>query len=91
MAWLSSICFYSSLLLLSEHFTRAQPLPTPPLQWLNLTGLLQGPSPPPLKDASIGYDDSSRSVIIFGGESQDGVVQSQSYLYVAHLRIGEFL
>ena len=33
--------------------------PVPPLQWLNLTGLLQGSSqPPPLKNAIIGYDES---------------------------------
>jgi len=33
--------------------------PVPPLQWLNLTGLLQGSSqPPPLKNALIGYDES---------------------------------
>ncbi|KAI0701810.1 hypothetical protein BC835DRAFT_1404461 [Cytidiella melzeri] len=52
----------------------------PPLQWINLTGLLSGPAPPPLKDASIGYDDNSRMLLIFGGESQEGVPQSQTYL-----------
>ncbi|KAI0092066.1 hypothetical protein BDY19DRAFT_884931 [Irpex rosettiformis] len=52
----------------------------PPLQWINLTGLLSGPAPPPLKDASIGYDDTSRSLLIFGGESQQGIPQSQTYL-----------
>ncbi len=52
----------------------------PPLQWINLTGLLSGPAPPPLKDASIGYDDTSRSLLIFGGESSQGIPQSQTYL-----------
>jgi len=54
--------------------------PTPPLQWINLTSLLQGSPIPPLKDASIGYDDTSRSLLIFGGESQGGFPQSQTYL-----------
>jgi hypothetical protein len=39
-------------------------IPVPPLQWLNLSGLLHGPSPPPLKDAAIGYDET-RYVILF--------------------------
>ncbi|KAK0206538.1 hypothetical protein DFS33DRAFT_1420130 [Desarmillaria ectypa] len=53
----------------------------PPLQWINLTNLLQGSThPPALKDASIGYDETSRNVIIFGGESEGGFAQSQTYL-----------
>jgi hypothetical protein len=56
--------------------------PVPPLQWINLTGLLQGPSAPPLKDASIGYDNTTRTLIIFGGESQGGLPQQQTYLSV---------
>ena len=32
----------------------------PPLQWINITGLLQGSTqPPPLKDAAIGYDETT--------------------------------
>ncbi|CAL1700948.1 unnamed protein product [Somion occarium] len=55
--------------------------PVPPLQWINLTPLLGGSAaPPPLKDASIGYDDTSRNVIIFGGESSQGFPQSSTYL-----------
>ncbi|TFK75923.1 hypothetical protein BDN72DRAFT_809719 [Pluteus cervinus] len=55
--------------------------PIPPLQWINLSNLVQGSSPPPpLKDAAIGYDETSRSLIIFGGESESGFVQSQTYL-----------
>jgi len=56
--------------------------PVPPLQWINLTGLLTGPSAPPLKDASIGYDNTSRTLILFGGESQGGLPQQQTYLSV---------
>lgn len=56
--------------------------PVPPLQWINLTALLQGPSPPPLKDASIGFDNTSRTLIVFGGESQGGLPQQQTYLSV---------
>jgi len=56
--------------------------PVPPLQWINITGLLQGPSAPPLKDASIGYDNTTRTLIIFGGESQGGLPQQQTYLSV---------
>ncbi|KAF8076371.1 hypothetical protein FPV67DRAFT_1664652 [Lyophyllum atratum] len=53
----------------------------PPLQWINLSGLLQGSSrPPPLKNAAIGYDETSRSVVIFGGESASGLAQSQTFL-----------
>ncbi|TDL29386.1 hypothetical protein BD410DRAFT_779784 [Rickenella mellea] len=53
--------------------------PVPPLQWLELTNLLQGSSPPALKDASIGYDETSRTLILFGGES-NGFPQQQTYL-----------
>lgn len=56
--------------------------PVPPLQWINLTGLVSGSPPPALKDASIGYDDTSRTLIIFGGESQTGIPQSQTHLCV---------
>ncbi|KAI0036714.1 hypothetical protein K488DRAFT_81712 [Vararia minispora EC-137] len=55
--------------------------PCPPLQWINLTSLLSGSgAPPPLKDASIGYNDGTRTLLIFGGESESGVPQSQTYL-----------
>jgi hypothetical protein len=56
--------------------------PVPPLQWISLSPLLQGPAAPPLKDASIGYDDTTRTLIIFGGESQGGLPQQQTYLFV---------
>jgi|SRR5712671_3955436 len=74
------------LLLLPLQLSRAQSIststPVPPLQWINLTGHLQGPSAPPLKDASIGYDNTSNTLIIFGGESQGGLPQQKTYLYV---------
>lgn len=54
--------------------------PVPPLQWINITSLLQGSSAPPLKDASIGYDNITRTLVIFGGESQGGLPQQQTYL-----------
>ncbi|EKM59169.1 uncharacterized protein PHACADRAFT_86460, partial [Phanerochaete carnosa HHB-10118-sp] len=54
--------------------------PVPPLQWINLTGLLTGPGPGPLKDASIGYDPAHQDLIIFGGESAQGIPQAQTYL-----------
>jgi hypothetical protein len=73
----------SAALTLSNH-AYAQIISTsievPPLQWINLTGLLNGPAPPPLKDASIGYDEGSRMLVVFGGESQQGLPQSQTYL-----------
>lgn len=55
-------------------------MPVPPLQWLNITSLMSGAPPQPLKDSSIGYDQLTRSVIIFGGESQAGVPQQNTYL-----------
>jgi hypothetical protein len=51
----------------------------PPLQWIELTSLLKGNQPPALKDASIGYDQTSNTLILFGGE-QNNVPQSNTYL-----------
>lgn len=56
--------------------------PTPPLQWLNITQLLSGPGAPPLKDASLGYDETTRTLIVFGGESESGFPTSTTYLCV---------
>ncbi|KAH8118402.1 hypothetical protein DFH11DRAFT_1567220 [Phellopilus nigrolimitatus] len=53
--------------------------PVPPLQWIELTDLLSGSSPPGLKYASIGYDSTSQTLIIFGGES-NGFPLQQTYL-----------
>ncbi|KIL70075.1 hypothetical protein M378DRAFT_156128 [Amanita muscaria Koide BX008] len=53
----------------------------PPLQWISLSPLLQSSNAPPaLRDAAIAYDENSRSLIVFGGESQGGFPQSQTYL-----------
>ena len=60
-------------------------MPVPPLQWIELTDLLNGASAPPLKDATIGYDSTTRVLLIFGGESQQGFPTSQTYTYVSSL------
>lgn len=57
-------------------------MPVPPLQWLNITDLIQGTSAPPLKYPSIGYDDTSRTLLLFGGESSSGIPTSQTFLSV---------
>ncbi|KAF5331522.1 hypothetical protein D9611_007682 [Ephemerocybe angulata] len=55
--------------------------PVPPLQWLNLTPLLQGATAPPsLRNVALGYDEASRQLVVFGGEADGGFVQSQTYL-----------
>lgn len=53
--------------------------PVPPLQWIELTNLLSGSSPPGLKYASIGFDSGSSTLLIFGGES-NGFPEQQTYL-----------
>lgn len=82
MAW--SYAFYYICLISFSTLGRAQSIstttPIPPLQWLNLTSLLSGSAPPPLKDATIAYDETTRTVVIFGGESEGGIVQSQTFL-----------
>lgn len=60
-------------------------MPVPPLQWLNITGLLQGTSAPPTKYPSIGYDDASRTLLLFGGESSSGIPTAQTFLSVLSL------
>ncbi|GJJ07332.1 hypothetical protein Clacol_001533 [Clathrus columnatus] len=56
-------------------------MPVPPLQWLNITSLTSGSAiPQPLRDSSIGYDEATRSLIIFGGQSQAGLPQQASYI-----------
>ncbi|RPD67309.1 hypothetical protein L226DRAFT_499391 [Lentinus tigrinus ALCF2SS1-7] len=54
-------------------------MPVPPLQWIELTDLLGGSAAPPLKDATIGYDDTNRILLIFGGESQQGFPAKATY------------
>ncbi|KJA24664.1 hypothetical protein HYPSUDRAFT_38750 [Hypholoma sublateritium FD-334 SS-4] len=77
--FLITLCFCASLLVHAQNISTS--IPVPPLQWINLSNLLQGSSgPPPLRDASVGYDDISRSLILFGGISESGVAQSQTYI-----------
>lgn len=57
------------VLFLVVHVVLAQTIsvntPVPPLQWINLSSVLQGTAhPPPLKDAAIGYDET-RFILIF--------------------------
>lgn len=56
------VFYFTTFLFTSFSFVNAQNISTsmtvPPLQWLNLSGLLRGPGPPPLKDAAIGYDET---------------------------------
>lgn len=54
-------------------------LPVPPLQWIELTSLLSGSGPPALRDASMGFDETSRTLILFGGEVS-GIPVQQTYL-----------
>ncbi|TRM67549.1 hypothetical protein BD626DRAFT_479127 [Schizophyllum amplum] len=76
------------LVLLASLFPRAAPqtistsTPVPPLQWINLSDRLQGSdnAPPPLMDAAIGYDETTRTIIVFGGESENGFPQDTTYL-----------
>ncbi|KAG2156049.1 hypothetical protein DEU56DRAFT_845972 [Suillus clintonianus] len=62
----------------------AQNLPSiltvPPLQWLNITGIIQGAPPAAVKYSSIGYDPETSNLIIFGGESSNGIPTAQTYL-----------
>ncbi|KAF8974764.1 hypothetical protein BDZ97DRAFT_48231 [Flammula alnicola] len=85
MASRFSFFFLLSLLVNTLLLIHAQNIstttPVPPLQWINLSNLLQGSTrPPPLRDAALGYDENSRSLIIFGGISEGGFPQSQTFL-----------
>jgi hypothetical protein len=81
MAWICHFLFLFKFVALDAYAqTISTSLPLPPLQWLNLSGLLTGPAPPPLRDSSIAYDETTRSLLIFGGESEGGFVQSQTYM-----------
>lgn len=75
--FLVSLFFSSSLTLAQKPSTNT---PVPPLQWIELTSLTSGSAPPGLSYASMGYDQTSGTVIIFGGESNGFPVQT-TYLY----------
>lgn len=83
----SFLSLWPLLFLIIRSAVRAQNIstngPVPPLQWINITGLTTGSAPPALRDASIGYYDGSRTLLIFGGESAQGIPQSQTFLYAA--------
>ncbi|KZT74265.1 hypothetical protein DAEQUDRAFT_660198 [Daedalea quercina L-15889] len=85
--WLQSRTFLSLgplLLVISRPAVHAQNIstsgPVPPLQWINITGLTTGSPPPALSDASIGYYDALRTLLIFGGQSAQGVPTANTYL-----------
>lgn len=82
--WQRSPTFLSLWPLLFHIAVHAQNIstsgPVPPLQWINITGLTTGSAPPALRDASIGYYDDTRTLLIFGGESAQGIPQSQTFL-----------
>jgi hypothetical protein len=82
MAWTYGLYYVLLISFITGHHaqTISTSMPVPPLQWLNLTDLLTGPAPPPLKDSTVAYDDTTRTFVIFGGESEGGFVQSETYL-----------
>jgi hypothetical protein len=72
---------FISFISFSIHCALVYAQSVPPLQWLNVTNLLQGSAAPmPLSNAAIGYDSMMSTVVIFGGESSGGVPQSTTYL-----------
>lgn len=79
-----SLLYVAALLSLTAAQNISTSTPVPPLQWIELTHLLSGSPPPPLKDASIGFD-GDQTLLIFGGESAGGVSQSQTFLYALYL------
>ena len=54
-------------------------LPVPPLQWIDLSPRITGSGPPAVRDASIGFDESIRPLIVFGGEV-NGIPGQQTFL-----------
>ncbi|TCD70819.1 hypothetical protein EIP91_001509 [Steccherinum ochraceum] len=75
------LCLTSSLPTVHSQPTTPSKPNVPPLQWINLTGLLGSLNGPPgLKGASLGYDANQRNLLVFGGESQQGFPSDQTYL-----------
>ena len=81
LSWVIVVHLFFSCLSQSHAQLISTSTPVPPLQWLNITGLLQGSPAPPLKYASIGYDDTTRNLIIFGGQASSGIPTAQTFLY----------
>jgi len=81
LSWVIAVHCLFSCLSQSHAQSISTSTPVPPLQWLNITGLLQGSPAPPLKYASIGYDDTTRNLIIFGGQASSGIPTAQTFLY----------
>jgi len=75
-------CLFFIKSLSTTYAQKLTDISVPPLQWLNITGILQGALPTPVKYASIGYDSQSNNLIIFGGESSSGLATDQTFLYV---------
>ncbi|KAH7887753.1 hypothetical protein F5I97DRAFT_886400 [Phlebopus sp. FC_14] len=80
LSWFFFVKYLSTCIQQAHAQSISTTTPVPPLQWLNITGLLQGASAPPLKYSSIGYDDTTRTLIIFGGESSSGIATQQTFL-----------
>ncbi|CAK5275644.1 unnamed protein product [Mycena citricolor] len=82
LTWLFRIAHtYAACLLPPSIFAAVSADSVPPFQWLNITSLLQGPNQPPgLMDAAMAYDETSRTLIIFGGLASSGVPQAETYL-----------
>lgn len=51
-------------LLIVQAQTISTTTPVPPLQWINLSNVVQGTNrPPPLRDAAIGYDETRYDIL----------------------------
>ena len=79
---LNLLAFLSLILLSPSAAAPSTNTQLPPLQWIEITDSLSGSSPPGLSYASIGFDSTSQTLIIFGGES-NGFPQQQTYLSVS--------
>ncbi|KZS97790.1 hypothetical protein SISNIDRAFT_196572 [Sistotremastrum niveocremeum HHB9708] len=82
MAWLLFLFRWLCFLSMVAAQTPSTSMTVPPLQWINLSGILKGTPPPPLRDSVIGYDELTRTLVVFGGQSQvdSSVVTQQTYL-----------
>jgi hypothetical protein len=72
--------FFLFPLCLAQSSTPSTDTEVPPLQWLYLIPSLTGSGPPPLHDASLGFDVTSNTLLVFGGESGANVLSQQTFL-----------